>query len=144
MNQESYQREITVNATPEAVYVALTKGFGSWWIAPSKEISEVGDEVSFHFPPSTSWTMRAEKLQPHKAIVLKCIKADHHHEGLPDSIRDEWLGTSLDWEIIAQADKTLIRFTHTGLISGLGCYEICEAGWDHFFVVSLREYLDGV
>lgn len=143
MNNVNYQRENLVLATPHEVYSALTKGLGNWWTPPSKAIEQINDELTFRFPPNpTYWTMRVEKLVPDKIVVLKCIDANHLHDGLPDSIRQEWLNTVLNWEIIEKGNMTLIRFEHTGLTPTLGCYEICEAGWDHFFMDSLKKYLE--
>ena len=86
--------------------------------------------------------MRVIKLVPNKRVELECIEAHHVHEGLSESIREEWMGTKLKWTIEGKGDQTRISFMHEGLVPTLNCYEICEAGWDHFFVNSLKSYLD--
>ncbi len=75
-------------------------------------------------------------------MELECIEAHHIHEGLPESILNEWEGTKLIWQIQQEGENTKIMFTHDGLIPSLDCYDVCEAGWDHFFVNSLKGYLD--
>jgi len=143
MTNKSYQRELEVQASPQEVYAALTVGIGDWWAAPDKVIENVNNTVTFKFSPNpTYWTMRIEKLVPNKTVKFKCVDAKHIHEGLPDSILEEWLDTQLEWEITPKGDRTLIRFEHKGLIPTLGCYEICEEGWDHFFMGSLKRYLE--
>ena len=141
MSTNSYTREIIVSNTPDDAYRALTSEFDKWWTECSGPIIAVGDEVTFRFAP-TYWTMRATKLEPNKSVELECIEAHHIHEGLPDSIRKEWEGTKLKWDIQQQGDSTKISFVHEGLVPSLDCYEICEMGWDHFIVNSLKKYLD--
>lgn len=141
MSANSYTREIIVSNTPHAAYRALTSEFDKWWTECSGPVIAVGDEVTFRFDP-TYWKMRATKLVPNESVELKCIEAHHIHEGLPASIRKEWEGTILKWHIQQQGDCTKISFIHEGLIPSLNCYEICEMGWDHFFVNSLKKYLD--
>lgn len=136
-----YMREIEVSNTPEAVYLALTEEFYKWWTAASHPFKAVGDSATFKFD-TTYWTMRATKLEPGKCVELECIDAHHRHEGLPESIREEWKGTTLKWNIFRRGDKTRISFVHNGLVPSLNCYEICETGWNYYFVNCLKEYLD--
>ena len=55
---------------------------------------------------------------------------------------NEWNGSKLRWEIQKQDKKTKITLVHEGLVSSLECYEVCEQGWDYFFVKSLKQYLN--
>jgi len=137
----NYTREIIVSNTPGAAYRAMTSEFDKWWTAGSTPVTAVGDMVTFRFDP-TYWTMRAIKLIPDQTVELECVEAHHIHEGLSETIRKEWEGTTLKWEIQSQGENTKITFVHEGLVSSLDCYEICEMGWDHYFVNSLKNYLD--
>jgi hypothetical protein len=137
----SYTREIIVSSTPGAVYKALTTGFDKWWTTSCNSISKTGDKITFRFGP-TYWVMRASNLVPDTFIELECIEAHHVHDGLPSSILDEWEGTKLKWEIQKQEEKTKIVLVHEGLRPSLECFEVCEQGWDYFFVNSLKQYLD--
>ncbi|TNF98768.1 MAG: SRPBCC domain-containing protein [Gammaproteobacteria bacterium] len=137
----SYTCEILVSNTPGAAYQALTTGFDKWWTTRCNPIAEAGDKITFWFG-STYWVMHAKSLVPDNLVELECIEAHHVHEGLPSSILNEWLGTKLKWEIIKQGENTKIVIVHEGLIPSLKCYEVCEQGWDHFFVNSLKQYLD--
>ena len=82
------------------------------------------------------------KLIPDQFVELNCIEANHIHSGSPTSIREEWLGTKLKFRIIPESEGTKISFVHEGLVPGLGCYNICEAGWDFYFLTSLKNYLE--
>jgi len=137
----SYTREISVSNTPTAAYRALTKEFDKWWTIHCNPISEPGDRITFRFGP-TCWVMRANSLIPDNYVEPECTEAHHIHEGLPSSIINEWEGTMLKWQIQPQGDETKIVFIHDGLMPSLNCYEVCEQGWDYFFVNSLKQYLD--
>jgi hypothetical protein len=63
-------------------------------------------------------------------------------ELLPGSILKEWEGTKLKWRIEKGGNSTRIIFIHEGLTPNLGCYDICETGWDYFFANSLKDYLE--
>ncbi len=139
--KDNYTREIFVSSTPGEAYQALTVGFDKWWTTSCDSISKQGDTITFRFGP-TFWVMRASKLIPDSYVELECIEAHHEHEGLPSSIINEWQGTLLKWEIEKQSDKTRITLVHDGLVPSLECYEVCEQGWDYFFVNSLKQYLD--
>ena len=137
-----YIRDIIISNTPDAAYRAITSEFDKWWTAGSRPVNEVGDEITFRFD-TTYWTMRVIRLIPNEKVEFECIQAHHFHEGLPESILKEWEGTKLKWKIEEHGDKIKISFVHEGLNSSLNCYDICEQGWDHYFVNCLKNYLAG-
>jgi hypothetical protein len=136
----SYTREIIVSCSPANVYQALTAGFSEWWTSGCESIAEVGDQITFRFGDAY-WVMRANILNS-DFIELECVEGHHLDVGQPEAILTEWEGTKLKWNIQAHAAGTKIEFTHEGLTITLHCYDACEEGWDHFFVGSLKKYLD--
>ncbi|WP_246125377.1 SRPBCC family protein [Exilibacterium tricleocarpae] len=144
MVKESYQRSISVAATPADAYQALTTGYEHWWTSTQgKSFNQVGDRIRFTFPPNASyWTFEAKKLTPGKLVELECVEAYHIIVDKPEASKIEWLGTRTTWAIEPTGNKTDIHFTHEGLIPALHCYDVCKAGWDMFFVDSLQSYLN--
>ncbi len=143
MDNESFTRTITVDASPSEAYKAVTEEVGQWWGSTTAPFSAVDDEAAFSFNPNSStWTFRATKLVPDRHVELTCTAANHIHDGLPDSFREEWLGTKLIFDIEPNGHGARIRLMHEGLTPALDCYEVCESGWDVFFVDSLKSYLD--
>ncbi len=49
MTGQNYKRTITVDATAEEAYLALTTGYEHWWTTPDKPIQKVGDVSKFGF-----------------------------------------------------------------------------------------------
>lgn len=139
----SYSKTISTTASPEAAYAALTTGFEHWWTKPQGTFQYPGDKAKFGFPPGISyWTFEAVKLVPDFYVEMKCVDALHKHEGQTPEIETEWLDTRVTWLIGEKDGKTTIHIEHVGLIPELLCYDICVAGWDHFFGGSLQAYLD--
>ncbi len=143
MTEQNYARTISVSATPLQAYDALTTGYAHWWTTPDKPLKEVGDRAKFTFPPGISyWTFEASRLIPGKLVDLECVDALHKHEGQPREIETEWLGTKVICRFDETRSGTDIYLEHIGLTRNLHCFEICEAGWDFFFLDSLKAYLD--
>ena len=143
MIDDNYKRIITVDASPEDAYLALTTGYANWWTPCDREFNEVGDRIKFTFPPNVShWTFEARILKPNRIVELRCVEAYHKITDKPDASETEWLGSTVLWKIKSHAEQTNIHFTHYGLTPELDCYDVCESGWDMFFVESLKSYLD--
>ena len=143
MTSKDYARSITVRCSPETAYNAATSEFDKWWTDPGTNLSEIGNVATFRFPPNVStWTFKATRLEPHALVEHECVGANHIMPEKPEASRTEWLGTIMRFEIHEVEDGTQITLTHIGLQPNLECYEICEAGWDHFFMKSLKAYLD--
>ncbi len=143
MTTDNYSRTITVNNSPAAAYEALTTGIENWWTKPDSPISKLGDQAKFTFPPGKSfWTFEATALKPNERVEMQCVEALHLHEGQPKKIEQEWLGTKVIWQIRSNGEATDIQIEHVGLTPSLHCYDVCQAGWDLFFVDSLKAYLN--
>ncbi len=142
MTQDTYERTIQTTASLADAYAALTTGFTDWWTSDAGKFEKPGDVAKFGFSGQHGyWSFKATTLEPDR-IELECVEALHIHEGKPKEIETEWLGTRAVWDIRENADGTEIHFVHEGLTPDLLCFEICEAGWDMFFVDSLKAFLD--
>lgn len=143
MSDENYRRTISVDATAAEAYLALTTGYEQWWTRSDNVFNKIGDRIKFTFPPNVScWTFEATKLEPNRTVELKCVEAYHKITDKPEAPETEWLGSRARWRIELRGEQTDIHFIHDGLIPDLDCYEVCEAGWNLFFVDSLKTYLD--
>ncbi|MEM9636497.1 MAG: SRPBCC domain-containing protein [Pseudomonadota bacterium] len=138
----NYARSIEVSASPADAYTALTTGIAQWWTSEAGRFDKVGDIARFGFSGKNGyWTFKATTLTPER-IEWDCVEALHIHEGKPKEIETEWLGTRVAWSLSKTEGGTRLDFEHHGLTPQLLCYDICEAGWDMFFVDSLKAYLD--
>lgn len=140
---DNYKRSISVSASTTQAYQALTTGYAHWWTKPDQVFKRVGDIARFSFPPLKSyWTFEAVKLVQNELVELKCVDAYHLHDDMPPDIETEWLGSILRFSIVELDGKTEITLDHLGLTPELLCYDVCEAGWDYFFLSSLPRFLN--
>lgn len=143
MYSNSYEKSIYVDAQANEVYDALTHGYSQWWTPCEGAFNKPGDRITFKFPPQVSyWTFEATKLDPEQTVELECVEAHHIILDKPEASKTEWLGSRLLFRIETAGNKVRVHLTHLGLSPELDCYEVCEAGWDHFFLHSLEKYLN--
>jgi len=43
--------------------------------------------------------------------------------------KEEWTNTKMIFEISTQDEKTILHFTHEGLVPEKECFAMCEKGW---------------
>ena len=129
---QDYQQHLTLRASPESVYAALTTldALSAWWTAASGNAVQDG-ELTFTFAPGSVAVMRVA-VEPNERVVwtvTECIMAD-------------WVGTTIHFDLEPSAAGTSLRFRHEGLTPQLDCYLDCKSGWDHFVPNSLRDYVE--
>ena len=137
----SYMATIKTPVSATQVYKAITEEMSDWWTSMSGQFLHIGDKAKTDFGGESYWSFEAKVLDMPKRIELLCHDAYHIHGGLSDGIREEWLGTKLIFKIIEDNEETRIDFIHKGLVPTLECFDVCKAGWDHYFLCSLKEYL---
>jgi uncharacterized protein YndB with AHSA1/START domain len=130
---QNYQSRLTIAASPDAVFEALTttEGLAGWW-TPVTGDGLAGGELTFSFGPGSQAVMRVDAAERGVGVrwtSLACMMAD-------------WVGTTVHFDIAATpAGGTELRFRHAGLTPRLACYDDCQSGWDHF-IPSLRAYVE--
>ena len=136
-----YAKHLVLDATPAAVYAALTTpaGLRGWWSEDSDIADAVGGTHTFRFGPHRK-ELSIERLVPGQEVRWRCTGAHIAVARLPRP--DEWVGTEIVFRLApAGIARTDLDFDHIGLEPTLGCYDMCEAGWDHF-LESLRRLLE--
>ncbi len=143
MTRQSYTKTIDVEARPPAAFEAVTQGVEHWWTRPDQPMINIGDRAKFTFPPGVSyWTFELSGMTRSTWVEWTCVDALHIHEGQPKEIETEWLNTKVLWQISEHEGGSRIELRHDGLTPDLLCYDVCEAGWDLFFLGSLKQFLD--
>ena len=136
-----YTISIKCLVSAERAYKAITKEMSNWWTPMSAQFEKVGDEAKTGFEGNSYWVFRAKTLNEPYQVELECIES----QMLIDSLNDpqEWLGTTIRFDIRESEGETEIVFTHIGLRPKLQCYGVCSGGWNHYISGSLRDYLRG-
>ena len=124
---ESFTATIEVEKSPQEVFNCL-KEVSKWWNREDFEgsSSQLNDEFVIHHPAAHYSKQKLVEVIPNKKIVwlvtdsiLHWLEKDKH----------EWTDTRMIFEISPHNDKTLLQFTHEGLVPEKECYSRCEQGW---------------
>ena len=140
MQTNNYTAAIEVAQSPEIVFNRINQ-VSKWWSDDfAGSSTNLHDEFVIHHPGSHYSKQELIEVIPDKKIVwlvteskLNWLQKDQH----------EWTNTKMIFEITTNDDKTLIHFTHEGLVPGNECYERCEQGWNLVIKERLYNFITG-
>lgn len=119
---EDIRMNVTIKATPEIIYHAITteEGLAGWWAKQTKAKPEIGYVNTFTFGDFVN-KMKVTKLVPNKKVVWECTASI-----------DEWMGTYISFELEEKVGKTLLRFTHGDWKEVTDTFAGCTYDWARF------------
>jgi uncharacterized protein YndB with AHSA1/START domain len=132
MDAPDYQKTISVPASADAVFDAITtaSGLTAWWTPTTGSGGTGGElELSMNAPdPLRIHVDEATRPSSVEWTVTECAF-------MPD-----WVGTRPTFTITpVDGGSCEVEFRHRGLTAELDCIDMCTSGWNHF-IVSLRDY----
>ena len=119
-------------STPEKVYDALTTvdGLAAWWTEKTTGSTDVGDVIEFRFPPVGGFDMQVVELRPSERVSWRVVEGP-----------DEWVGTTIDWDLAQQGDYTIVLFKHEGWKEPGEFMHHCSTKWGSF-LMSLKALVE--
>lgn len=137
MDAPDFQTTITVDQSPKEVFDAITNVRG-WW---SEEIEgstdKLNDEFKYHYLDVHRCRIKLTEVIPDKRVLWQVL--ENYFSFTKD--KSEWTGTRMIFEISEKDGKTLLRFTHAGLVPEYECYDICQNAWTKYIQESLRNLI---
>ncbi len=127
-----YESSMFLNAPAAEVFDALTtlSGLAGWWTSVSGSGLK-GGQLTFVFDAAPV-VMRVDEAERPATVRWTVL------ESAPTP---EWVGTTVNFELMPQVEGCDLSFRHRGLTPQLECYEDCKSGWDHF-LPSLRQHVE--
>jgi len=113
-------------ATVSALF-ASAAGVSRWW-GPTEGDGAAGGTLVTSFGEYGVNAMRVLQAGPAR-VVWEPIMSD---ETTPTGHTQEWLGTTMEFDIAPAGTGTELRFRHAGLTPQLGCWDDCSAAWTYF------------
>jgi uncharacterized protein YndB with AHSA1/START domain len=113
---------VMIKTTPEVIYKAISTqdGLASWWAKQTIAKPEVGFVNVFTFGKFRN-EMKVTALIPNRKVAWSCI-----------SSIDEWIGTSISFDLEEKDGRTLLRFTHGGWKEVTDTFAGCSYDWAVF------------
>lgn len=123
-NDRSIYHRLLIEAPVEKVYQALTtqEGLAGWWTPDTLAKPEVGSILRFAFGPDYFKEMKVEELKPYSKVKWLCIKA-----------YEEWVGTTLTFELEPHRKGCILFFHHDGWKNYTPEFASCSYDWALFF-----------
>jgi len=118
------RHNVAIKATPEKIYEAITtqQGLANWWAKQTTAKPEVGFVNVFTFGTFRN-EMKIAILDPNKKVEWKCIRSI-----------DEWVDTTISFELEQKGEKTLLRFSHAGWRAVTDMFAGCNYDWARFLM----------
>lgn len=129
MNSPSYTTTIEVEKSPRDVFEHITRDVAKWWGGQdlAGNSTRLNDEFIIHHPGAHYSRQKLVEIIPGKKVewlvtesTLDWLQNDKH----------EWTNTKMIFEIVQEENKTVLHFTHEGLVPEKECYALCHEGWN--------------
>jgi hypothetical protein len=135
---ESFSTTIEVEKSNQDVFNCILD-VSNWWSKDFEGSSkELNDEFVIYHPNAHYSKQKLIETIPHKKIVW--LVTDSTLYWLQDD-KHEWTNTKMIFDIRAKGAKTVLHFTHEGLVPEKECYSRCEQGWKMIITERLFNYI---
>ena len=123
---------VEINSPANVVYRAVTEqaGLAAWWTPTCKAEPKVGAVLVFDFNDQYHNEMRVTNLVPDRRAEWRCVVSV-----------DEWIATTITFDIQQQGDLTILRFSHAGWREATDFFAKCNYHWG-YYMRSLKQYCE--
>ena len=125
---ESFTASIEVAKFQSEVFRIITADVSKWW--GGKDLSgcstKLNDEFVVHHTGAHYSKQKLVEVIADKKVVWFVTESVLHWL---QNDRQEWTNTKMIFEMSTIKDKTILSFTHQGLVPVKECYEKCAQGW---------------
>lgn len=128
MAEKSFTTMVTFAKPQQEIFKHITHDVVKWWGGKDLKGSTVAlnDEFTIHHPGTHFSRQKIVELIPDKKVVW--LVTESEFSWLKGN-KAEWTNTKMILELSTDDDKTVLHFTHEGLVPGLECYERIAEGW---------------
>ena len=122
---------VAVASPPGEVYEALTtrEGLSGWWASNTHGESAVGGVLQFRFVAG-GFDMEVLELDPGQHVLWQVVDGP-----------EEWLGTTVSWDLKTEGDYTVVMFAHRGWREPVEFMHHCSTKWA-VFLMSLKSLVE--
>ncbi|MFT3934987.1 MAG: SRPBCC domain-containing protein [Chitinophagaceae bacterium] len=126
MENNSCTVSIEVDQSATVVFNAICN-VTSWWSKDFEGNSTgINDEFVIHHPGQHYSKQKVVQLIPYNRITWLVTASELYW--LKNNQAD-WTDTKMDFQITSNGNKTILQFTHEGLVPAKESYDLCNQGW---------------
>jgi uncharacterized protein YndB with AHSA1/START domain len=120
------------DSSPREVYDALTttEGLARWWTDDTRGSGEPGGVLEFRFPPVGGFDMEVVEARADEKVSWRVVDGP-----------EEWVGTTIDWDLRQDGDWTIVNFAHQGWREPVEFMHHCSTKWATF-LLSLKSLVE--
>jgi len=125
------RHRVGINAPIAEVYDAFAtrEGVASWWTSDVEGDDGVGGKLAFRFGgPERVATMEIVELTPSSRVVWRVTR----------DCPDEWLDTTVTFDLRADGDETVLLFTQAGWREPVEFMHHCSTKWASYLLGAKR------
>jgi hypothetical protein len=138
MKTQDYTTSITVNATAHEAFSSINS-VTKWWTENLEGRSEKPDDVfTVQFGDVHLSTQKLIEVILDKRVVW--LVTDSKLNFIVD--KQEWTNSKIIFDLAEQGDKTIIQFTHEGLVPSDECFNACSNAWSDYLQNSLKKLIN--
>ena len=128
------RHRVAISAPLESVYqaVSTSEGISNWWTRDGvRGESSEGQKLEFFFnQPEPAAVMEVTRLSPDGHVNWNCVDGE-----------EEWVGTTLSFDLNRNEDETVVLFSHADWRRPSEFMAHCSARWA-YFLLSLKSLLE--
>lgn len=137
MKNKDFSTTLLVDATPQKVFDAINNVRGWWSENIDGDTDKINSEFLYHYQDVHRAKMKVIEMVPNKRVVWHVL--DNYFKFTKDET--EWKDTRVIFDLSEQNGKTVLKFTHQGLVPAYECFQICQDAWTHYIQSSLKDLI---
>ena len=125
MKKQDFTTTIVVDQTPKQVFNAINNP-QAWWSGEIKgSTDKLNDEFTYRYKELHLSKQRIVEMIPDQKVVWLVTESKINYA----EDKREWTDTKISFEISEEDNRTLLRFTHLGLVPEIECFDSCSNSW---------------
>jgi Activator of Hsp90 ATPase homolog 1-like protein len=137
MKNQDYTTSILIDKSPTEVFNAINNVRGWWQGEIVGDTDKLNHEFTYQMGEFHLSKQKIVEFIPDKKVVWLVTESKINFV----ADKNEWLNTTIIFDITEVKDKTKLTFTHHGLVPAIECYGGCSGAWESLIGKSLFSFI---